>query len=194
MKFYTSVAKGLKLKVKRFWGLILTFVEVTGEKLVRGPFCPPNPPIINRVNDSHNSNFFIGQFPGQYGVAPQAHNQQVQSSSPLVFHTSQMGPTPQPQQQQYITPQHITQVQQPHATEPLQQNSQQQSKKKGTAIRLTDPNTGKDLTNEVFKHKEKTASSRHGGNVTSNTGDEEKKADVNAQFAYLVRYLDFVDQ
>ena len=37
VKFYTSVAKGLKLKVRRFWGLILTFVEVTGEKLIGGP-------------------------------------------------------------------------------------------------------------------------------------------------------------
>ena len=36
LKFYTSVAKGLKLKVTRFWGLITTFVEVTGEKLVGG--------------------------------------------------------------------------------------------------------------------------------------------------------------
>ena len=45
LKFYTSVAKGLKLKVKKFWGLISTFVEVTGEKLVGGPFCPlPLPP------------------------------------------------------------------------------------------------------------------------------------------------------
>ena len=30
-KFYTSVAKGLKLKVRKFWRLIPTFVEVTGE-------------------------------------------------------------------------------------------------------------------------------------------------------------------
>ena len=34
LKFYTNVAKGLKLKVEKFLGLILTFVEVTGEKLV----------------------------------------------------------------------------------------------------------------------------------------------------------------
>ena len=56
LKFYTSLSKGLKLKVRKFWGLIPTFVEVTGEKLVvvgiggRGggvPFCPP---ILNRVN------------------------------------------------------------------------------------------------------------------------------------------------
>ena len=38
LKVYTSVGKGLKLKVKKFWELIPTFVEVTGEKLVGGPF------------------------------------------------------------------------------------------------------------------------------------------------------------
>ena len=37
LKCYTSVAKGLKLKVRRFWGLIPTFVEVTVEKLVGPP-------------------------------------------------------------------------------------------------------------------------------------------------------------
>ena len=34
LKFYTSVAKGLKLKVRKFWELIPPFVEVTREKLV----------------------------------------------------------------------------------------------------------------------------------------------------------------
>ena len=44
LKFHTSVVKGLKLKVRKFWGLIPTIVEVTREKLVRGPFCPtPHP-------------------------------------------------------------------------------------------------------------------------------------------------------
>ena len=47
LKFYTSVAKGLRLKVRKFWGVIPTFVEVTGEKLVGGPF---RPPILNKVN------------------------------------------------------------------------------------------------------------------------------------------------
>ena len=37
LKFYTSVAKWLKVKVRMFWGLIPTFVEVTGEKLVGSP-------------------------------------------------------------------------------------------------------------------------------------------------------------
>ena len=35
LKFYTSVAKGLKLKVRKFLGLIPMFVEVTGEKLAK---------------------------------------------------------------------------------------------------------------------------------------------------------------
>ena len=47
LKFYTSLLKGLKLKVGKFWGLIPTFVEVTGEKLAEGTFLPP---ILNRVN------------------------------------------------------------------------------------------------------------------------------------------------
>ena len=41
LKFYTSVTKGLKLKVRKFRGLIGTFVEVTEEKQVGGPFSPP---------------------------------------------------------------------------------------------------------------------------------------------------------
>ena len=36
LKFYTSVAKRLKLKVRMFWGRIYTFAEVTEEKLVEG--------------------------------------------------------------------------------------------------------------------------------------------------------------
>ena len=41
LKFYTSVAKGLKLKVWKFWALVPTFLEVTGEKLVGGLFAFP---------------------------------------------------------------------------------------------------------------------------------------------------------
>ena len=37
LKFYGSVAKGLKIKVRKFWGLTPSFAEVTGEKLVGGP-------------------------------------------------------------------------------------------------------------------------------------------------------------
>ena len=36
LKFYNSVAKRLKLKFRKLLGLISTFAEVTGEKLVRG--------------------------------------------------------------------------------------------------------------------------------------------------------------
>ena len=36
LKVYTSESQGLKLQVRKFWGLIPTFVEVTGEKLVGG--------------------------------------------------------------------------------------------------------------------------------------------------------------
>ena len=44
LKFYSSVAKGLKLKIGKFCGLYPTFVEVTEEKLVgwRG-FLRPSP-------------------------------------------------------------------------------------------------------------------------------------------------------
>ena len=41
LKFYISVAMGLKLNVTKFWGLIPTFVEGTEEKLLGGPFWPP---------------------------------------------------------------------------------------------------------------------------------------------------------
>ena len=42
LKFCTTVEKGLKLKVRKFWGPNLTFVEVTREKLIGGLFCPPS--------------------------------------------------------------------------------------------------------------------------------------------------------
>ena len=50
LKFYTSIGKGLKLKVRKFLRLIFLFVEVTGEKLVGGEgfFLPPLPAILNR--------------------------------------------------------------------------------------------------------------------------------------------------
>ena len=40
LKVYTSVAKRLKLKVKKFLRLIPTFPEVTEEKVVGGTFLP----------------------------------------------------------------------------------------------------------------------------------------------------------
>ena len=50
LKFYTILWKGLKLKVIKFWGPIFMFAEVTEEQLVGGPFLPPHPPTLNRVN------------------------------------------------------------------------------------------------------------------------------------------------
>ena len=44
LKFYTSVAKKLKLKFREFWGKIPTFVGVKWEKLVGGFFVLPPPP------------------------------------------------------------------------------------------------------------------------------------------------------
>ena len=40
LKFYTSVAKELKQRVRTFWGLTPTIVEVTRGKLVGGLFTP----------------------------------------------------------------------------------------------------------------------------------------------------------
>ena len=40
LQFYAIMSKMLKLKVKKFWGLIPTFVEVTSEKLVGDLFVP----------------------------------------------------------------------------------------------------------------------------------------------------------
>ena len=34
LRFYAMVEKGLKLQVRKFWRVIPTFVEVTGEKMV----------------------------------------------------------------------------------------------------------------------------------------------------------------
>ena len=50
LTFYTSLAKELKLKVRKFQGIRSTFVEVTMTKLVGYLVVPPVPPILNRVN------------------------------------------------------------------------------------------------------------------------------------------------
>ena len=42
LEFLHQSVKGLKLKVKTFWWVIPTFVEVTGQKLVGEPFCLPS--------------------------------------------------------------------------------------------------------------------------------------------------------
>ena len=45
LKFYAGVAKGFKLKVRKFYRLIPTFVEVTGEKQFGSLFSL----ILNRI-------------------------------------------------------------------------------------------------------------------------------------------------
>ena len=40
LKFYTSMEKGLKLKIRNCWWLIPTLAEIKGEKLVGRPFWP----------------------------------------------------------------------------------------------------------------------------------------------------------
>ena len=52
LKFYTSVAKRLNLKIRKFWGLIAMFLKDTGEKLEGRPFCPPPPSWIGLMNGS----------------------------------------------------------------------------------------------------------------------------------------------
>ena len=44
LKPYASVAKRLKIKVRKCWGLIPMFEEVTVEKLLSGVFLPSLPP------------------------------------------------------------------------------------------------------------------------------------------------------
>ena len=50
LTFYASLSKGLKLKVRKFRGAILTFAEVTGEKLA----------ILNRVKSKGNQKENMG--------------------------------------------------------------------------------------------------------------------------------------
>ena len=58
LKFYTSMAKELKLKVRKFWRLFSTFVEVPEEKLVRALFWPPYcPTLASWVRFKSNKNF-----------------------------------------------------------------------------------------------------------------------------------------
>ena len=61
LKFYTSVAKGLKLKVRNFLGLNRTFVEVTGEKLVRGGLFAHHPSSIGLTVTWYTFNFQLYQ-------------------------------------------------------------------------------------------------------------------------------------
>ena len=64
LKSYNSKARRLKLEVRKFWVLILTFVEVAGELFFRktrlgGLFASPLylPSILNRVKTKNNLHF-----------------------------------------------------------------------------------------------------------------------------------------
>ena len=69
LKFYTSVVKRLKLKYRKFWGVIPMFVEVTGEKRKTGmgPFCPPPPPPKSLIGLKLNLFQFITLIPKKKG-------------------------------------------------------------------------------------------------------------------------------
>ena len=62
LKFYTSVAKGLKLKVIKIWGLIPTFVDVTRKKLVWGAFLHPPPPPLSWIGLKVHSDLKIYRY------------------------------------------------------------------------------------------------------------------------------------
>ena len=64
LKFYSSVKKGSKLKIRKFLGLIPTFVEVTWKTGRRGGglFEPPPPPVLNRVKSWHTYSASIWNF------------------------------------------------------------------------------------------------------------------------------------
>ena len=53
LKCYASVAKGLKLKLRKFLGLILTFVEVTGEQLIGWAVLHPSSPSWIGLTGNH---------------------------------------------------------------------------------------------------------------------------------------------
>ena len=78
------------------------------------------------------------------------------------------------QKQQYIGDSQLLEREKHLVREPMQQIP-----KKGTLIRLVDPDTGKDLTHDVFKPKEKSFFNR-------NNEEEKLRSDVNANFAALV--------
>ena len=58
LKFYTNVSKEFELKVRKFLGLILTFVEVTWEKLLP---LPPHPEMVKVKAQEARVNQFLFQ-------------------------------------------------------------------------------------------------------------------------------------
>ena len=72
LKFRISLEKGLRLKVRKFWRLIPTLVEVTGEKLIGGLLHTPQHrlPNLKRVKIAkdvrlNSNNYFIKKIPNK---------------------------------------------------------------------------------------------------------------------------------
>ena len=55
LKYYASVAKGFQLKLKKFWGLIATFVEITGGKVVEGNLFCPSRLLLNKDKEVYSA-------------------------------------------------------------------------------------------------------------------------------------------
>ena len=84
-KFYTIVEKGLKLKVRKFRGLISAFVEVAGEKLIVGLFAPPAV-IMNRVKQ-HSRNNSLKELRKLFLCPPQKIGESTTKILKLLFFT-----------------------------------------------------------------------------------------------------------
>ena len=65
-----SVAKGLKLKVRKFWGLIRAIVEVTGEKLVGRAFLLPQclKNVIHQIDSKNEWLLLPARFTAKFGL------------------------------------------------------------------------------------------------------------------------------
>ena len=59
LKFSTNVAKRLKLKFRKFWVLIITFVEVTREKLAGGFFTKLHKIFLHKIYKSFDANVYL---------------------------------------------------------------------------------------------------------------------------------------
>ena len=59
LNLYSSVAKWIKLKFRKFWKLIPTFVEAMGKKLVWRRFAPH---VLNRVKLCYEKILIIGNY------------------------------------------------------------------------------------------------------------------------------------
>ena len=86
LKFYTSVENGLKLKVRKFWGLIPTFVEVTAEKLVGGDLFAL--PILNRVKVIRDVNYYSKNTKAYWALLKIFLNNRKIRVIPPLFHNS----------------------------------------------------------------------------------------------------------